>query len=394
MSIVYKITLVSIAWLSLSFDCYGQNVNIQQNQQNVNINVPVIEKKVYVDRYRTIYVDKPTPKRVARKLSTPVLLQGYLWVYTEDIGNFKRQVDAYEVIRNINARNPYGRNNWRIPTSGELALLEQNADLIGLGDGIYLATDHANGVLRMVSTGLSVAEQEIEANRLAREQQLQNEAAQRRAEELRRQQEKQHALERQRQAEAARIKAEEQRKNEQIRQQILAEEYRQRMAAEELKQQELAAERRADASSRITINGTTWSNRNVSISGYFVSFVEMKGGHFTCSEAQSACPYGWRLPTASELRQLYALPKKEDTVNGVKGTRFGEGENSIFFPIAGAYAYDGTFSSYTDIYWSGTSYSHNTYYLNISPGRYGGVSGHDFSGRNRKVRYPVRCVRK
>lgn len=122
------------------------NVNSNQQQQNININVPVIEKKVYVERYRTVYVDKP---RVARKLEKPVLLLGYLWVYPEDLGDFGRVPTG--VINSINAQRPYGRNNWRIPTPDELAVLEANAEKIGLGDDIYLATDHCNGVLRLVA---------------------------------------------------------------------------------------------------------------------------------------------------------------------------------------------------------------------------------------------------
>lgn len=122
------------------------NVNSNQQQQNININVPVIEKEVYVERYRTVYVDKP---RVARKLEKPVLLLGYLWVYPEDLGNFARIPAG--VISSINAQNPFGHSNWRIPTPDELALLEANAENIGLGDDIYLATDHCNGVLRLVA---------------------------------------------------------------------------------------------------------------------------------------------------------------------------------------------------------------------------------------------------
>lgn len=124
----------------------AQNVTATQNQQVINLNVPVIEKKVYVDRYRTVYVEKP---RVARKLEKPVLLLGYLWVYPEDLGNFG-QIPV-GVINSVNAQRPYGRNNWRIPTPDELAVLEANAEKIGLGDDIYLATDHRNGVLRLVA---------------------------------------------------------------------------------------------------------------------------------------------------------------------------------------------------------------------------------------------------
>jgi uncharacterized protein (TIGR02145 family) len=139
--------------------CFAQ-VTVQQNQQNVNINLPVIEKTVYVDKYRVVYVDKPQPKRVARKLSAPIQLLGYLWVYPEDLGDFKQP--PLGVIGSLNAQNPYGRDNWRIPTADELAVLENNAAKVGLGDDIYLATDHRNGVLRLVSTGLTNAQASTE----------------------------------------------------------------------------------------------------------------------------------------------------------------------------------------------------------------------------------------
>ena len=127
----------------------AQSVTANQNQQIINVNVPTIEKKVYVDRYRTVYVDKP---RKARKLSAPVQLLGYLWVYPEDIGDFSSV--PVEVLLNINKNKPYGRDNWRMPTPDELSILENNADQIGLGDGIYLATDHRNGILRLVATDI------------------------------------------------------------------------------------------------------------------------------------------------------------------------------------------------------------------------------------------------
>lgn len=125
---------------------HSQTYTVNQQSQQVNINVPVIEKPVYIERYRTVYVDKP---RKARKLSEPVLLLGYLWVYPEDLGTFKQIPTS--VIKSVNSRRPYGKNNWRIPTPDELAVLEANAERIGLGDDIYLATDHRNGTLRLVS---------------------------------------------------------------------------------------------------------------------------------------------------------------------------------------------------------------------------------------------------
>ena len=193
----------------LSAQVYQQNNQnvIQQNQQNVNINVPVIEKKVYIDRYRTVYVDRPQPKRVARKLSTPICLHGYLWVYTEDIGNFKKQSDALEIIRQINVQAPFDRDTWRIPTSAELTVMEQNADLLGLGEDIYLATDHRNGVLRMVSTGPTATERRVQEHK-------RKQAYSQWLEEQQKQEEARLALKRQEQEEQARIKEKEQsRKN-------------------------------------------------------------------------------------------------------------------------------------------------------------------------------------
>lgn len=141
-----KKSLTTVLSLVLTFSLHSQTYTVNQQSQQVNINVPVIEKPVYIEKYRTVYVNKP---RVARKLEKPVLLLGYLWVYPEDLGNFGKIPAG--VINSINVQRPYGRNNWRIPTPDELAVLEANAEKIGLGDDIYLATDHCNGVLRLVA---------------------------------------------------------------------------------------------------------------------------------------------------------------------------------------------------------------------------------------------------
>ena len=139
-------TILLLCLLSIVLTASAQSYTVNQQSQQVNINVPVIEKPVYIERYRTVYVNKP---RKARKLSEPVLLLGYLWVYPEDLGSFKQV--PISVIKSVNAQRPYGRNNWRIPTPDELAVLEANAERIGLGDDIYLATDHRNGTLRLVA---------------------------------------------------------------------------------------------------------------------------------------------------------------------------------------------------------------------------------------------------
>lgn len=140
------VIILSIVTTIVSVSLNAQSYDVNNNQQQININLPVIEKPVYIEKYRTVYIEKP---RVAKKLSEPVLLLGYIWVYPEDLGSFN-QIPV-GVINSINARKPYGRDTWRIPTPDELAVLEANADKIGLGDDIYLATDHRNGTLRLVA---------------------------------------------------------------------------------------------------------------------------------------------------------------------------------------------------------------------------------------------------
>ena len=91
----YFLLIISIFVFFVNY-CSGQTTVVQQQQQVV-VNPVVIEKPVYIEKYRTVYVDKP--KRVARKLDKPVLLLGYLWVHTEDLGNFKQQqLDGLTVL--------------------------------------------------------------------------------------------------------------------------------------------------------------------------------------------------------------------------------------------------------------------------------------------------------
>lgn len=160
---------------------YGQNIN-QNINQNVNQNTivinnqPIIEKKEYIIKYRPVYIEKPQPKRYARKLSSPICLLNYLWIYPEDLGSYVG--GPSEIISQINRQGQYGRNTWRVPTDDELRLMENYADKCGLGDDIYLSTSHSNGILRLVSTGPSVQEQNNEKQARAKaiqEQRLQEE---------------------------------------------------------------------------------------------------------------------------------------------------------------------------------------------------------------------------
>lgn len=164
------IIFVLLFFIVMQVVSQNNNVNTNNNVNNVTINnQPVIERVQYITKYRTVYVDKPQPKRYARKLSSPVCVLGTIWIYVEDLGEFKSQTDAREIIAHLNQMGAYGRNDWRIPTSAELTVMEQNADKIGLGDGIYMATCHRNGILRPVSTGPSISQQNASYN-----QQLEN----------------------------------------------------------------------------------------------------------------------------------------------------------------------------------------------------------------------------
>lgn len=138
-----------ICFILIANMALAQNYNVNQNQQNININVPVIEKPVYIEKYRTVYIERP---KIPKQLSEPIVLLGYLTVFPRDIGFYNSH--PHEIIRNINKQNMYNKNNWRIPTSDELKLMESYADEIGLGTDIYMATSHANGQLRLVSAGV------------------------------------------------------------------------------------------------------------------------------------------------------------------------------------------------------------------------------------------------
>lgn len=94
--------------------------------------------------------DRTQSARTARKLPTPITLNGYLVVYNEDLGYFNQH--PQNVIEQLNAQKKFSRDNWRIPTPEELSIMEANASTLGLGSGIYMCTKHANGYLRPVST--------------------------------------------------------------------------------------------------------------------------------------------------------------------------------------------------------------------------------------------------
>ena len=164
--IMLKFSIFLFFLMSIVDLCHGQNIN-QNVNQNINQNTivinnqPVIEKKEYIIKYRPIYIEKPQPRRYPRKLPAPICLQGFLWVYPEDLGTYTSGPN--DIISQINRQGLHGRNNWRVPNANELQLMENYADKCGLGDGIYLSTSHRNGILRLVSTGMSIREQQDQA---------------------------------------------------------------------------------------------------------------------------------------------------------------------------------------------------------------------------------------
>lgn len=141
---MYKFFFFALLAL-VAYDSFAQSV------------LPTINKAYYNATYRQngTFSRTKQPERPPKKLQSPVTLNGYLVVYTEDLGYFSQHPTA--AIEQINAQRKFGRDNWRIPTPDELSIMEANAGTLGLGSDIYMCTTHANGRLRLVSTNGSYA---------------------------------------------------------------------------------------------------------------------------------------------------------------------------------------------------------------------------------------------
>lgn len=114
--------------------------------------LPQIDKAYYNATYRQhVFPNRNTKSdKVAKKSQVPVMLNGYLVIYNEDLGYFNQHPDA--LIEQLNEQKMFGRDNWRIPTPDELCIMEVNATTLGMGSDIYMCTSHANGCLRLVAT--------------------------------------------------------------------------------------------------------------------------------------------------------------------------------------------------------------------------------------------------
>ena len=51
---------------------------------------PTIDKNTYVNKYRIkgAFLTKPLPARTAKSFSSPIQINGYMWVYPMDLGYF------------------------------------------------------------------------------------------------------------------------------------------------------------------------------------------------------------------------------------------------------------------------------------------------------------------
>jgi uncharacterized protein (TIGR02145 family) len=142
----------------------------------------------------------------------------------------------------------------------------------------------------------------------------------------------------------------------------------------------------------VTMNDITWATRNVGEKGQFMNNIEDYGGYYSFDEANTACPTGWRTPTAQEFEVLVGTNSEWIYLNGKAGRRFGNGNQTIFLPAAGS----GGGSGIWDInsiggYWSSTAYNSTYgYFLGFNSS---GVSSSSNGNRSPYLRLSVRCVR-
>ena len=243
----------------------------------------------------------PTPK----KRTSVEKVYGYLHVFPNELGVFQSHPNS--VIANINNQGMYGYDEWRVPTNEELSLLRANGYLSGAQ---YMTKENASGMVLLVTTGKSVAEQEAIRAEQARQAEI---ARQKEAE---------------RQAEIARQR--------------------------EARRQELLSQGYVDLG---LPSGNLWKNAN-------------EGGdnaRYTYNEAVSR--FGNKLPTKQQLEELKNKCIWTWTGSGYKV--IGPNGNSIYLPAAGyRYCYGdvrnvGTYG----YYWSSTPYySDYAWYLGFGSG--------------------------
>lgn len=90
---------------------------------------------------------KITEDNGKRDRTDVVVLEGFLKLYPEDLGEFSREPN--QLIKQINQQKRYGYNSWRLPTQEELDLIRSNGYLSG---NKYMTKEDPSGVLMLVTT--------------------------------------------------------------------------------------------------------------------------------------------------------------------------------------------------------------------------------------------------
>lgn len=234
---------------------------------------PVVRETVVREKVKYVYRDRPQPKpeppREVKKLTAPVLIQGYIWVYPEDLGCFSYLPTS--VIENINKQGKYGRDDWRVPTYEELVLMGKEADRLNFIDNhyayayIFPSKNFSSGELRLISTGQSIAEREEAAI------------------------------------------AEKKKKEEELRQATLHQQ-----EAESARERQLKEEQQSEMrSGQAFVQGNImWQARNKDAKR------DTDPGVVT---SDTTIPEGWRIPTSREFRRLI-----NNSVETASGYRYGQ----------------------------------------------------------------------
>lgn len=101
---------------------------------------------------------KITEDNSKRERTDVVVLEGFLKLYPEDLGEFSSEPSW--LIKQINQQERYGYNSWRLPNQEELDFIRSNGYLSG---NKYMTKDDPSGVLMLVTTKVHypIAKQEI-----------------------------------------------------------------------------------------------------------------------------------------------------------------------------------------------------------------------------------------
>ena len=90
---------------------------------------------------------KITEDNSKRERKDVVVLEGFLKLYPEDLGEFSSEPSW--LIKLINQQERYGYNSWRLPTQEELDFIRSNGYLSG---NKYMTKEDPSGVLMLVTT--------------------------------------------------------------------------------------------------------------------------------------------------------------------------------------------------------------------------------------------------